>query len=220
MANYNVNMKQFNGADYDNILPHAYLADTATNASIAEKLGGGGTSDIVTLAREGLCRIATGSYVGNGVYTTPTTFYVGARPKLVIFYGLFTINPTYSGKKFVNGTAQNWSSFNVTCIRSTNMSLNTTYSSYDRITFTTINLIPDQTFLAFANKNSGNYGSFDEYVSITLSYNNGNVVITQTNYESFQNTSAFSQYDRRQASYQFNESGITYQWYALTEATT
>lgn len=41
MSDYNVNMKKFNGTDYDNILPHAYLADTATSANIAEKLGRG-----------------------------------------------------------------------------------------------------------------------------------------------------------------------------------
>ena len=100
------------------------------------------------------------------------------------------------------------------------MSSNTTFSPYNDIGFIAINLIPDQTFLVFANKNSGDYGQFDEYVSITLSYNNGSVIITQTQYESFNNTNAYSQYDRRDASYQFNESGITYQWYALTEATT
>ena len=30
MADYNVQMKQYNGTSFDNILPHAYLADTAT----------------------------------------------------------------------------------------------------------------------------------------------------------------------------------------------
>lgn len=36
MADYNVQMKQYNGTSFDNILPHAYLADIAT------ELAGGG----------------------------------------------------------------------------------------------------------------------------------------------------------------------------------
>lgn len=35
MSDYNVNMKKFNGTDYDNILPMSYLA------KMAEKLWGG-----------------------------------------------------------------------------------------------------------------------------------------------------------------------------------
>ena len=198
MSDYNVNIKQFNGTDYDNILPHAYLADIATNANNAEKLGGVGKSDIITQAREGLCRIATGSYIGNGVYTSPTTFYVGAKPKLVLFYGLFTVSPTYSGRKMVNRSIQNWSKFNVTCMRSTYMTNDTTFKDYGGgIDSTVISLIPDQTFLISGSKSSGDYGEFDIYVSITLSYNNGSVFITQTQYESFRNSNAGSEYDRR-----------------------
>lgn len=63
MSDYNVNMKKFNGTDYDNILPHAYLADTAISANIAEKLEA--ISDIIIQARNGLSQIAIGGYVGN-----------------------------------------------------------------------------------------------------------------------------------------------------------
>ena len=58
MSDYNVNMKKFNGTDYDNILPMSYLA------KMAEKLGA--TSNIIIQARNGLSQIAIGGYVGNG----------------------------------------------------------------------------------------------------------------------------------------------------------
>ena len=57
MSDYNVNMKKFNGTDYDNILLMSYLA------KIAKKLGA--TSDIIIQARNWLSQIATSSYVGN-----------------------------------------------------------------------------------------------------------------------------------------------------------
>lgn len=57
MSDYNVNMKKFNGTDYDNILLMSYLA------KIAKKLGA--TSDIIIQARNGLSQIAVGGCVGN-----------------------------------------------------------------------------------------------------------------------------------------------------------
>lgn len=86
MANYNVQMKQFNGTSFDNILPHAYLADKATDADHAtsadsantatELAGGGGATEIITTARSGLSQIATGSYVGNGTVGESNTITI------------------------------------------------------------------------------------------------------------------------------------------------
>ena len=82
MSDYNVNMKKFNGTDYDNILPMSYLAKTA------EKLGGGATSDIITQARNGLSQIATGSYVGNGQISQNISVSITMpfAPKLLLIF--------------------------------------------------------------------------------------------------------------------------------------
>nr|DAO58099.1 MAG TPA: hypothetical protein [Bacteriophage sp.] len=77
MADYNVQMKQYNGTSFDNILPHAYLADTAT-----ELAGVGGATEIIAQARAGLSQIVTGSYVGNG--QTNLSINVGFKPKFVM----------------------------------------------------------------------------------------------------------------------------------------
>lgn len=104
MANYNVQMKQFNGTSFDNILPHAYLADKATDADHATSAdsantatildGGGGATEIITTARSGLSQIATGSYVGNGTVgeSNAITIQCGFKPKFLWVYRA----PTYS----------------------------------------------------------------------------------------------------------------------------
>ena len=80
MADYNVQMKQYNGTSFDNILPYAAQALTLA--------GGGGATDIIAQARAGLSQIATGSYVGNGVATEGTTVSIVLpfAPKLVIIF--------------------------------------------------------------------------------------------------------------------------------------
>ena len=80
MADYNVQMKQYNGTSFDNILPYASQALTLA--------GGGGATDIIAQARAGLSQIATGSYMGNGVATKDTTVSIVLpfAPKLVIIF--------------------------------------------------------------------------------------------------------------------------------------
>ena len=91
MADYNVQMKQFNGTSFDNILPHAYLADNA------EKLGGGGKTEIIAQARAGLSQFATGSYVGNGQTSVGTSISITFpfSPKIVFIFP-FTEIPSLS----------------------------------------------------------------------------------------------------------------------------
>ena len=74
MADYNVQMKQYNGTSFDNILPYASQALTLA--------GGGGVTEIIAQARAGLSQIATGSYVGNGAYSLTIT--TGFKPKFVL----------------------------------------------------------------------------------------------------------------------------------------
>lgn len=80
MADYNVQMKQYNGTSFDNILPYASQALTLA--------GVGGATEIIAQARAGLSQIATGSYVGTGTYgpENPTVIVCGFRPKMVLFY--------------------------------------------------------------------------------------------------------------------------------------
>lgn len=74
MADYNVQMKQYNGTSFDNILPYASQALTLA--------GGGGATEIIAQARSGLSQFATGSYVGNGQLELNIT--VGFKPKVII----------------------------------------------------------------------------------------------------------------------------------------
>lgn len=85
MADYNVQMKQYNGTSFDNILPYASQALTLA--------GGGGATEIIAQARAGLSQIATGSYVGNGKHgkSNPTVITCGFKPKIVFF--MSTKNP-------------------------------------------------------------------------------------------------------------------------------
>lgn len=81
MADYNVQMKQYNGTSFDNILPYASQALTLA--------GGGSATEIIAQARAGLSQIATGSYVGTGVQTENFTMTIQLpfRPKIVfVFY--------------------------------------------------------------------------------------------------------------------------------------
>lgn len=74
MADYNVQMKQYNGTSFDNILPYASQALTLA--------GGGGATEIIAQARDGLSQFATGSYVGNGQLELNIT--TGFKPKVII----------------------------------------------------------------------------------------------------------------------------------------
>ena len=80
MADYNVQMKQYNGTSFDNILPYASQALTLA--------GVGGATEIIAQARAGLSQIATGSYVGTGTYgaSHPTVITCGFKPKIVMFF--------------------------------------------------------------------------------------------------------------------------------------
>lgn len=80
MADYKVQMKQYNGTGFDNILPYASQAETLR--------GGGTASDLITQARAGLCQIATGSYVGNGltIEGTKMSIIVPFTPKMLIVF--------------------------------------------------------------------------------------------------------------------------------------
>lgn len=101
MADYNVQMKQYNGTSFDNILPHAYLADTAT-----ELAGGGGATEIIAQARAGLVQVASGEYVGTGAHgpSNPTVVTVGFKPRIFIIRMILKNNSDDYGVFADNGT--------------------------------------------------------------------------------------------------------------------
>lgn len=85
MADYNVQMKQYNGTSFDNILPYASQALTLA--------GGGGATEIIAQARAGLSQIATGSYVGNGRNTEGNflTLTFPFAPKILFVFSALDI---------------------------------------------------------------------------------------------------------------------------------
>ncbi len=69
MADYNVNMKQWNGTSFDNVLPLAY------NAKNAEALAGSSIGDIQQWVKDNGLLLYTGQYTGTGTYgaSNPTS---------------------------------------------------------------------------------------------------------------------------------------------------
>ena len=59
MADYNVNMKQWNGASFDNVLPLAYNA---------KQLGGQSLAEIKQWVQDNNLLLYTGQYIGTGTY--------------------------------------------------------------------------------------------------------------------------------------------------------
>ena len=196
MADYNVQMKQFNGTSFDNILPYASQALTLA--------GGGDATEIIAQARAGLSQIATGSYVGNGVYTSPTQINIGFKPKL-IFMGkgllISSINPfnNYGEApyKYVNGVRTDWFSFN-----SNKMG--------DNSTFNGAMFVIDGTPLTMYY---GGTNSVRQVIVISASFNAGVVSITQTSYVASNSSGAVGEF--RNAEYQFNANGVTYYYTAI-----
>ena len=99
MADYNVQMKQFNGTRFDNILPYASQALTLA--------GGGGATEIIAQARAGLSQIATGSYVGTGTHgkSHPVVINCGFKPKIVLIYSINAQAGRYGGNPTIYGLA-------------------------------------------------------------------------------------------------------------------
>ena len=190
MADYNVQMKQFNGTSFDNILPYASQALTLA--------GGGSATEIITQARAGLSQIATGSYVGNGVYTSPTRLNIGFRPKSIFFGTRKSVSKKHSNG-YVNGVKTNYSSFDGTML-----------GDDAHAFFGIMSLSVDVPFIYNAIDAVGeNYDNV-----LIMEELNGVVTITQKCYYS---TDVYSpeQVDFRNADYQFNKNGVTYDYIAI-----
>lgn len=81
MADYNVNMKQWNGTSFDNVLPLAY------NAKNAEALAGNSLGDIQQWVKDNGLWLYTGQYTGTGTYgaSNPVSIQFPFEPKLFLF---------------------------------------------------------------------------------------------------------------------------------------
>ena len=78
MADYNVNMKQWNGTSFDNVLPLAYNA---------KQLGGQSLAEVKQWVQDNNLLLYTGQYTGTGTYgaSHPTSIQFPFEPKLFIF---------------------------------------------------------------------------------------------------------------------------------------
>ena len=196
MADYNVQMKQFNGTSFDNILPHASQALTLA--------GGGSATEIIAQSRAGLSKIATGSYVGNGVYTSPTQIQVGFRPKTIFFGTRRSISQKYM-YGYVNGVRTDYNPF-------IGMELVNLPGS-SGLFYGIMSLSIDVPFIVDDDYNSVEYKQHT--IVLTMEELNGVVTITQKCYYSALNVDGSTITDFRTAKNQFNENGVTYDYVAI-----
>lgn len=84
MADYNVNMKQWNGSSFDNVLPLAYNSN---------QLGGQSLSEVKQWVKDNGLLLYTGQYTGTGTYgaSNPNSITFPFPPVLLLF-------PRSSGK--------------------------------------------------------------------------------------------------------------------------
>ena len=196
MADYKVQMKQFNGMNFDNILPYASQALTLA--------GGGSATEIIAQSRAGLSQIATGSYVGNGVYTSPTQIQVGFRPKTIFFGTRRSISQEYT-YGYVNGVRTDYNPFiGAELLRP---------SGSSGLFYGIMSLSIDVPFIVDDNNNPSNYEQHT--IVLTMEELNGVVTITQKCYYSALNVSGSTRTDFRTAKNQFNENGVTYDYVAI-----
>ena len=196
MADYNVQMKQFNGTSFDNILPHASQALTLA--------GGGSATEIIAQSRAGLSKIATGSYVGNGVYTSPTQIQVGFRPKIIFFGTRRSISQEYN-YGYVNGVRTDYNPFiGAELVRP---------SGSSSLFYGIMSLSVDVPFIV---NDADDPSKHEQYtIVLTMEELNGVVTITQKCYYSALNVDGSTRTDFRTAKNQFNENGVTYDYVAI-----
>ena len=196
MADYKVQMKQFNGMNFDNILPYASQALTLA--------GGGSATEIIAQSRAGLSQIATGSYVGNGVYTSPTQIQVGFRTKTIFFGTRRSISPEYM-YGYVNGVRTDYNPF----IGMELVNLSHSPSLFYGMMALSVDVpfLPDSVTDFTQNE--------QHTIVLTMEELNGVVTITQKCYYSALNVDGSTRTDFRTAKNQFNENGVTYDYVAI-----
>ena len=82
MADYNVNMKQWNGTSFDNVLPLAYNALALNGKSYTNVY-----DEITGYVANNYTKCEVISHIGNGSYFGGTSFVFSFQPKVVIAVG-------------------------------------------------------------------------------------------------------------------------------------
>lgn len=202
MADYNVQMKQYNGTSFDNILPYASQALTLT--------GGGGATEIIAQARAGLSQFATGSYVGTGVNSessTPIEITFSFKPRLILVFRT-TYNRVPDVASSQTGKQYRWLSANGQYMDSPTSS---TYAAqWNRF-------VPDyfmwaegmtKSSLVYEGSSGNSYSASAAY--FIVSGNTFSVTIKKYN-----TSSSYEKFLAPVPSHIFNESGKTYAWVAF-----
>ena len=220
MADYNVQMKQYNGTSFDNILPYASQALTLA--------GGGGATEIIAQARAGLSQIATGSYVGTGtqgIASNPIILSIGFKPQVLILTKIDTIQSDgnvlwKNGLRVSEATEMTGGNVNV----SLNSHLSSTYSSVPSAISSVVLRCVEGTnsgSLTYVVWQSGSNRQFTESILTTVSFdaNVNQLKLWGDSYVSFAKYPTGEQYapkspTRAQA---FNLKGITYYYMAIAE---
>ena len=103
MADYNVNMKQWNGTSFDNVLPLAYNAKQLEGQSLA---------DVKQWVQDNGLLLYTGQYTGTGTYGKdhPTVFTFPFEPVLFILPVTidFSTVPNEQPPMITNGLTMNY----------------------------------------------------------------------------------------------------------------
>ena len=151
-----------------------------------------------------MSQIATGSYVGNGVYTSPTQINVGFKSKLIILYvsTSFGKNDQYG---FINGVENdNWNMVPTVSSNSNNIE----YEYYIGGLMLNIDNKPIVV-------NNLYYNGVQYVNTVWMTADDSTVSIHQNSYVSIGNLGQTYKKDTRTASYQFNTNGTTYYYTAI-----
>lgn len=108
MADYNVNMKQWNGASFDNVLPLAYNA---------KQLGGQSLAEVKQWVQDNNLLLYTGQYTGTGTYgkSNPTSITFPFEP--ILFISPITAYEEYPASSLINTRYLTTSYKQVGCLR-------------------------------------------------------------------------------------------------------
>ena len=107
MADYNVNMKQWNGTSFDNVLPLAYNA---------KQLGGQSLTEVKQWVQDNNLLLYTGQYTGTGTYgkNNPTSITFPFAPSIFflpnqkhfskdnVFYGMLAISTASLSSDYID----------------------------------------------------------------------------------------------------------------------
>ena len=220
MADYNVQMKQYNGTSFDNILPYASQALTLA--------GGGGATEIIAQARAGLSQIATGSYVGTGtqgIASNPIILSIGFKPQVLILTKIDTIQSDRNvlwknGLRVSEATEMTGGNVNV----SLNLQSSSPYSAVPSALSSVVLRCVEGTnsgSLTYVVWQSGSNRLFTESVLTTVSFDAnvnqlklwGDIYVSFTKYPTGEEYAPKSPKPRQA----FNLKGITYYYMAIAE---